>query len=291
MSNYAITGVLGMGTTLCAVDRIRSYLWHGRRVATNLDLKLENRLPWKNKTANVIRLPDRPVASDFEALGRGADVLDESQYGLIVLDELATWLNARSWDDPQRKRLLDWLVHSRKARWDVIFLIQHLEALDKQVRQMLVEYHVKVLRFDKVRIPFVSSLGSLLSLGLWDGSMPKMHIGTVIFLPASTPTAPLVTDRWIVRGTDLYTSYDTEQVITDNYDRGLYSYLPPWQQHGRYQPAVGWPAFVLKVRVFLGLDAVPRRKLAPVDKLKPLLRLSPDVRWMAARSLVLRGLL
>lgn len=291
MTTYCITGTLGNGKTLCAVDRIRSYLWKGRRVATNLDLTLEKMLPSKNRTAQVVRLPDRPTAADLDALGLGCDVLDESRYGLLVFDELATWLNSRSWDDPGRKALLDWLVHSRKRRWDVIFLIQHIESLDKQVRQMLVEYHVKVMRFDKVKIPLLSTIGGLLTLGLWDGSLPKLHVGAVIYLPGSSAAHQLVTDRWIFKGTDLYEAYDTEQVISDSYAHGPFSYLPPWHVSGRYQPLQGWELIRAWIRGQLPEQQPKRAGLKPAQRLDPLMTLPPEVRWRVARDLVRCGTL
>lgn len=293
MSNYAVTGTLGQGKSLLAVDKIKSYLWHGRKVATNLDLKMENLLPsryGKKAPVRCVRLPDLPTAADLEALGKGADVLDERKYGLIVLDELAMWLNAREWADPKRQALINWLVHSRKHRWDVYFLIQHLEALDKQVRQMLVEYHVKCLRFDKVKLPLLSSLGELVTLGLWDGYLPKIHKASVIYLPGSSPNSPLVTDRWLYRGHELYNAYDTEQAFSEFYPHGMYSYLSPWHLKGRYEKPVPWWR-----RVFGHSAGEPLRPAAsrpgPSPRLEPLMRLPPELRWRAARELVARGFL
>src|ERR1700693_4668196 len=102
MSIYVVTGKLGNGKTLLAVSRIQAALREGRRVATNLDLTLEEMLPARNKTARAIRVPDKPTVGDLVALGQGANVLDESRYGLLVLDELGAWLNARQWNDKGR---------------------------------------------------------------------------------------------------------------------------------------------------------------------------------------------
>lgn len=293
MSIYVVTGVLGNGKTLLAVSRIKEYLKEGRRVATNLDLRLEKMLPRKFKNTSCVRLPDKPSAADLLAMGRGAEgKLDEKRYGLLVLDELGSWLNSRAWNEKGRADLIDWLIHARKHRWDVILLIQDEGSLDKQVRDALMEYLVKCKRLDKVKVPLFGRLGKLLSLGAWDGCIGRLHLGVVRYVGgAMTLQGALVVDHWLYRGTDLFDSYDTEQVFTSTYDCGIYSYLPPWQQWGRYQPPTGWEKFVLDLRVQLGLDSRPRRKLAPHAKLKPLLSLSADLRWQAARSLVMRGVL
>jgi len=287
MTSWAITAPPGSGKTLAAVDRIRDHLLRGRRVATNLDLHVEHLLPSRNRTSRIVRLPDRPCAADLVALGHGWDKKgEEENYGLIVLDELATWLNSRDWNDQGRKELFNWLVHHRKFRWHVIFIIQDIDSLDKQVRQSLIEYHVQVMRLDKVKIPFVSSLGQLLTLGFWDGYMPRIHVGVCRYIVGGGARPP-ITDRWIFRGVDLYDGYDTEQVISADYDRGIYSYLTPWHVKGRYEPPSAWQRFRAWVR-----GDRPARAVQPVpERLHPLLRLPPDVRWQAARSLISRGVL
>lgn len=158
MAIYIVTGKLGSGKTLAAVGRIRDYLREGRRVATNLNLKLENLLPSSNRTARVVRVSDKPTVGELEGLGLGADVLDEERYGLLVLDELGSWLNARSWADKERQGVIDWLIHSRKRRRDVVFVVQHVSMIDKQVREALLEFLVTCKRLDRIRIPLFGTL-------------------------------------------------------------------------------------------------------------------------------------
>lgn len=167
MSVYLISGKLGSGKTLSAVGRIRDALMKGRRVATNLDLRLEKLLsprsgkPYKSdglskwhQPVSCVRLPDKPTVDDLELIGSGNDSMDESKNGIIVLDELAVWLNSRTFNDKSRMPVIDWLLHSRKKGWDVYFICQHLEQIDKQVRQALVEYLVVCRRMDRMKIPF-----------------------------------------------------------------------------------------------------------------------------------------
>ena len=124
MTVYFVTGKLGSGKSLVSVGKIRDYLIAGRRVATNLDLYLDEM--FTHNKSPVSRLPDKPRIEDMLALGDGyesenARDNDESHYGLIVLDECGTWLNSREWNDKGRRALIDWFLHARKRRWDVIF--------------------------------------------------------------------------------------------------------------------------------------------------------------------------
>ena len=293
MPIYVVTGKLGNGKTLLAVRRIQEALQAGRRVATNLDLHVAAMLPpdagKPEQPVTVLRIPDKPKLQDLVAIGQGCDAVDESRYGLLVLDELAVWLNARSWADKDRQEVIDWLVHSRKLRWDVIFIVQNLNQLDKQVREALTEYLVTCKRLDRVRVPFFGWIGQLLTLGAWNGRVGRLHLGVVVYAAGSQQIQnALVVDRWFYRGTALFQAYDTEQVFRSDYPHGVFSYLPPWHTVGRYRQVVSvWK----RVRVVLGLDPAPRTYPAKPPRLSPLLRLSPDVRWLAARRLVARGLL
>ncbi|SEE79563.1 zonular occludens toxin domain-containing protein [Pseudomonas anguilliseptica] len=61
MAVYFVTGKLGSGKSLVAVGKIRDYLSEGRRVATNLDLWLDEMFTYHDQPA--IRLPDKPLLS------------------------------------------------------------------------------------------------------------------------------------------------------------------------------------------------------------------------------------
>lgn len=290
MSIFVIQGKLGNGKTLGAVSKIREYLRAGRRVATNLDLKLEHMLLPTNRTARAVRVPDKPAAGDLLSLGLGCDELDEERYGLLVLDELGSWLNSRDWADKSRAALVDWLIHSRKYRWDVMFIIQDAAMMDKQIRESLMEFLVICKRMDKIPIPVVGSFCRFISLGAWYPRLPKFHLGVVKYSGQNTITTnnAMTVDRWVYRGHDLYAAYDTEQVFTASYAHGVYSYLPPWQQFGRYQPLGKWAQrWADLVAWWRG----PIRPREPAPKLRPLLTLPADVRWQAARRLVAVGCL
>lgn len=230
MPVYVVTGKLGSGKTLASVGRIRDYLREGRRVATNLDLNLNKLVGNYAKKCEVFRVPDRPEAYHLENLGLGYDgeFTGEERNGALVLDECGTWFNSRDWNAKGRKELLDWVIHARKKRWDVFFIIQDLEVMDKQARLMFAEHVVYCRRSDRFSIPLLSSIYKMVTDKPLP--MPRVHIGFVKY--GDTQNSQVV-DRWVYRGNDLYDAYDTAQVFTES-SHELYSYIPPYYTHGRY---------------------------------------------------------
>jgi len=235
MSDYIIHGKKGNGKSLVVVGRIRDALMAGKSVATNLNLNLEKLLPQTFKTVRCFRIPDRPTIEDLQAIGFGSDQVDESTYGLVVLDECATMMNARTFNDRGRKEMLDWFVHSRKLGWDTYFICQNPIQIDKQVRESLADLSVSCKRMDKLRIPFLGSLSKNL-IG-YEIRPPKVHVATVRY---GTGHDAMISDRWVYTGTDLYDGYDTRQVFKDDYEHGIFSYLSPWHCSAKYAAPVGF---------------------------------------------------
>lgn len=232
MAVYSVEGKLGTGKTKFAVWRAALALAEGRRVASNVDLKTEVLCP-RTRTSYV-RLPDKPTAFDLEAMGHGnPDSYDEDRNGVLILDELGTWLNSRSFQDKERAHLLDWLIHARKHGWDVYLIVQDAGMIDKQVREALIEYACRCLRMDKVRIPLIGSFLGLFHKRL--GYLPKFHL--VTSRVGSGPAA-VVAERWTYVGKHLHAAYDTRQVFCSDYPHGPHSYLPPWD----WRPSEGWLA-------------------------------------------------
>ena len=230
MPGYIIQGVRGEGKSLAAVYKMREYLLQGRPVATNLDIYLENLLPPDNTTL-AYRLPDHPRLEDFEILPPAYDVKykGEDKNGLLVLDELGTWLNSRSWSDKDRLKMLNWLFLSRKYHWDLILLAQDHEMIDVQVRTTLCDYLVQATRTDRKRIPYLG--GILKKLGLRH-NLPKIH-RYYVFYGLNTNQEPQ--DVWSFSGKDIYSAYDTNQRFKTDVQplcgtlvdmRSTYTYLP-----------------------------------------------------------------
>jgi hypothetical protein len=226
MSVYFITGKLGAGKTLASVGRIREYLLQGRAVATNLDLNVEHLLPKWQKDINITRLPDKPNIDDLEMLPVPYEgEYNENKTGALVLDECGTWFNTREYRDKSRQPLINKLLHIRKAGWDVFFIIQHIEMIDKQVREGLGELIVTCQRMDKLALPLVTPLLKLIGV---NARPPKIHIAIVKY--GMSQYAPVV-DRWVYKGTDLYAAYDTRQTFGTN-DCGVNSMLSPFLVFG-----------------------------------------------------------
>lgn len=271
MSDYLVVGKKGNGKSLVCVGRIQDALWEDRPVATNLDLYLDGLVKPTNKSARVVRLPDRPTAQDLMLLGIGnkslyfegdvtglephqlADVkikmkpgYREEDNGVIVLDELATWLNSRTFGDKERQPLLDFFVYSRKLGWDTYFIAQAPNQVDKQLRESLAEYQVVCRRLDKIKIPLIGV------------KLPRVHIATVKY---GHEQDALVADRWVYRGTNLFAAYDTTQRFSPNYPHGPHSLIPP----GYFAQVVS-PSPLAKLRAWWNGEHCPRNQPLPDRK-------------------------
>lgn len=232
MPVYAVTGKLGSGKSLYSVFKIQQYLFQKRRVAANFDVNISKLLHPTNKTANVCRLPDMPSADDIKALGRGdgmpddSDFYDESRFGVIVLDEAALWLNSHDYKKNGRRELFDLFILIRKMCWDVYILIQNIDVLDTQLRKSICEHVVYLMRLDRIKLPGISQLGFILTLGFWSGHLPRMHHAVIRY--GYGANAPRVGSEQF-RGTSLYGAYNTRQKFYEvSQIEGTYSILPPW---------------------------------------------------------------
>ena len=210
MPVYIVTGKLGSGKTLSMVGRMKEYLDAGKPVATNIDIDLR-KLCRKRPKASVTRLPDKPSADDLAALGQVHSTAQEEKNGMLVLDECGTWLNARTFADKGRQGVIDWMLHSRKFGWDVFLIVQNSALLDKQIRDALAEYTVTCRRMDRMKIPFVGRLVSLLTAGLVKGQMPQVHLALVRY---GSGVGSMHADTWMYRGVHLYAAYQSVQIIS-----------------------------------------------------------------------------
>ena len=228
MAVYFITGALGAGKGLAAVGRIREYANEGKRIAGNMEIYLHKLTTNINSKTTYIRLPDRPTAHDLYMIGSGNDSYDETNNGLLVLDELTTWFNSRNWQEKGRAALLDWFIHARKYGWDVIFIVQSIETVDKQLVESLMDYHCPVSNLNRINIPIIGKMFKHFSPSQKPLKFPKIHTCKVIYKNIITA------DRWTYRGTALYPMYDTRQVISDKYPHSSHSQLSRWHLEGRH---------------------------------------------------------
>lgn len=302
MAVYAVQGKLGTGKSKFCVWMAKQAIFYGRRVAGNLDINVEKLNP--KRPGRYVRIPDKPTAFDLDAIGHGnPDSYDESQNGVLILDELGTWLNARSFQDKGRADLLDWLIHARKKGWDVYLIVQDVVMIDKQVREALVEYSCNCIRMDKVKIPFIgwaiAQVGEMLGAVFetnrfrkW-GYLPFFHL---VVARIGQGANSVIADRWTYMGKDLHDAYDTRQIFRSDYEHGAFSALPPWD----YVPPMGmvarWRAALRAGqrpagRVHPGQRAVVR-PARPVPEALRLISKLPDpdermrlaIRWLVASS-------
>jgi hypothetical protein len=301
MAVYAITGKLGAGKGKAAIQRLREYIRQGKRVATNCDVFLEHLLP-PHSRACVIRVPDKPSSVDLYAIGSGNKYIDfqpiirhttagfvatppspkilkgfdECHNGALILDECGSWLNARTFGDKGRSDLLEWCIHARKYGWDVYFVMQNINQIDKQLRESLFEYVVRLNRLDRMKVPIVSPLVKGITAGAVSGSLPRVHIGVVRL--GSSPDG-LVADRWVFRGDDLNDAYNTTQVFSDSYPHAIHSLLPNWHRVGYALPE---PVPIgIRIARYMGFMQEPKRKPKPKPKNRIadlIMRLPPDQR-------------
>lgn len=223
MAVYSVEGKLGTGKTKFAVWMAQQALLQGRRVSSNVDIKAERLCPYKARPLWT-RIPDKPNAADLMAMGHGnPDSYNEDRNGVLILDELGTWLNTRSFQDKSRAPMIDWLIHARKHGWDVFLVVQDATMIDKQVREALIEYQARCMNWSRIKVPIVGSI-----LGLFNdrwGYLPRMHSVTA---RTGYGQNAIIAERWLYKGEDLHAAYDTRQVFTDDYPHGTHTVLPPW---------------------------------------------------------------
>lgn len=281
-----IQGKKGSGKSKLAVMQIKAHLLKGRLVATNLDLKLEKLLP-PHSRAYALRVPDKPCVEDLHAIGSGnnGDRYNEDHDGLLVLDELATWLNARTFGDKQRQPVLDWFAHSRKHGWGTLLLCQDLVQIDKQAREAHVDYVTRCLRMDRMRIPVVGGLIALL-FGEKAGYLPKTHIAT---RRLGLDPKGLMAQRWWYTDGGVQNGYDTLQIFSDSYPHGTFCYLSPWHLVGRFQPEPLNPWQRFKAWLSAPRPSLPARPKLPI--VARIMALPPDERLRHVSRLDRLGLL
>jgi hypothetical protein len=271
MAVYSVEGKLGTGKTKFTVWMAQQALLAGRRVASNVDMKTELLTPYHRRT--MLRIPDKPTAFDFEAMGHGnPDSYNEDRNGLLILDELGTWLNSRSFQDKGRMPVIDWLIHARKHGWDVYLIVQDAGMIDKQVREALIEYQCRCMNMAKIRIPLIGKILSIFHERA--GYLPKFHTVTA---RTGYGQNQIVADKWMFTGKDLHAAYDTRQIFTNDYPHGVHSVLPPWDFVPLVLPFAKFKAQL--ARVFKPRSKPKAIALKPKAKALQLIqRLPPDQR-------------
>lgn len=235
-----VQGGLGGGKSLLCVQYIRQALLDGKRVATNLDLFVDNMLPPRMKDMSLTRLPDKPDIDDLEAIGYGYDIegphdYNEKKFGLIVLDELGTWFNSREWNDKGRRKIINWLLHARKKRWSLLLIIQDIELLDNQARAATAKQYLYMCQnMGAYAIPIFSPIFKFFFRRPL--TLPNMHKASIY---VGTGQNKVKHDTVFYKAEELYSAYHTTQefIERDNKEaKMICSMLSPWHLKGRYLP-------------------------------------------------------
>lgn len=211
MANWTVVGVLGAGKTLLSLCRVRDWLLQNRKLASNVDIFLEWLMPPMSKVTYT-RLTDFPDLDELLALGKGGDSPKEKSFGILWLDELAMFLNSRSWQKDGRDDLIIYQRHIRKKRWHTLFNVQDVDSIDKQARNALVENVVVAGRTDRLRIPVI---GGFLQFFGFSGMRQQKHLGYVYY-GKTIKIGQKHNDVWEYKGTDYHAAYDTEQEFEPN---------------------------------------------------------------------------
>lgn len=239
-----VTGKLGSGKTLVSVGVAMEYLNKGCTVATNVDFYPESFPNKQNRDIRIIRLPDHPLSTDLAALGVGNPTLekgldgnyrpsknyDRKQNSLLLLDELAQFMNSRDWNAKDRKDLISHLVLLRKLGWDAYFIVQDIDMIDKQIKESLASETGYCNALSKFNIPILSPIWKLFT-----GSPLKCPSIHRVTYRDGHSSVGIKTDGAFYKGTRLYQFYNTAQTLSKDYDQGTYTLLTPYHLVGRYQ--------------------------------------------------------
>lgn len=234
MAYTIITGTLGQGKGLCTVAMMMEYLNRNKPIITNMDLYPERFKDKFNKNIRIYRVPDEPTAEDFKMCGKGNELRDPDENGLIALDELGTWFNSKDYNSKNAKMLNRLLVNLRKMGWDAAFQIQSFDYMNKEAKSTVLTSHAQCSKVDKIYVPIISGL-----IRTATGKTPRFP-KWARYHKVKTTNIKHGGLEGIDRhyGTDLYNKYDTDQIFDGEYPHGTFCYLTPWHLVGRYQDQV-----------------------------------------------------
>ena len=186
-------GQPGTGKSTLATGLILDAMRENKRVVSNFAVDASpacNRPGSSISNAHLEVLPSRPSFQQLSSVGLGwfneIDFGREDRSGLLVLDEVGGWINSRSWADKDRQNIIDWFLHSRKRGWDIIFIAQHPNLIDKQVREAVVEGYARIRRTDRMKVPLTNI------------NLPRAHIAISRY--GMELNAPRL-QTWVYRGT------------------------------------------------------------------------------------------
>lgn len=168
------TGFVGSGKTYAATKNgvtIADAPLGKRWVIANFPIKPKKTLFSKYRKKKFVEprwmyKNNTELTPDFlikESLERGWNKKEGSC--LVIFDEAGIPFNSRSWNSPDRLQWIEFLSQSRKFGYDFIFITQHRDMMDKQIRK-LCEYEVQHKRLNNM---FAFKLLNLFKVTLFGG--------------------------------------------------------------------------------------------------------------------------
>lgn len=188
-----VTGTPGSGKTCYALMEAVSALSAGKTVATNIALaddfadRLVRRNPsmWVRKAARaraIAHLERRiEVLSDSSDLRRVYPTDRREGNCLVIVDEAHALLDSRDFRSTERQDWITWLTQHRKLGLDVLFVVQHFEMLDSNVRR-LNEWEIRLRDLRRARA-YGFPVPLPLSVAHWFWATMRLPQRTQMFRP------------------------------------------------------------------------------------------------------------
>lgn len=139
---WGVTGDLGGGKTLSAVSLAVVAMQHGFFICSNVTLNCDAIRQDFGIPADKLYMHFSFESDDFDpfALPVGSPRGSGGRKRvLVIMDECAEWIDQYSstQTSPRIKRFLSWLRHSSKRSQDVVLIVQRLDYLNKNIRELI----------------------------------------------------------------------------------------------------------------------------------------------------------
>ena len=192
MAIAAVTGPLGCGKGIFAVRKAVDALERDKIVITNFDMEPD----WIDRVADHHPLrwvmPGRRKAlkarwkRNYYRVGSLDELVkirlagDQENRGVVILDELHDFINAREWRDSDRSAVVKWASKARKLGQEVYAITQDLEDIDAQVRRKMT-YHIKLRNVHQMKVVGVPVVPFNLFLAIWHFHAAKAIVKREIY--------------------------------------------------------------------------------------------------------------
>lgn len=158
---WGIVGNLGGGKTMTAVKIAVDAIRQGYFVVSNVQIRVDLIGDFASKLYQYV---DFENADPFDFVAGDPRGSGGSRRVIVVLDEVAEFLDQFSATKAKTQKFMSWLRHSSKRSQDVVLVVQRQEYLAKAVRILvsrwvwvddLAVYRLPVL---KIKVPFCSDV-------------------------------------------------------------------------------------------------------------------------------------